>query len=159
MLKWREIPGFEGLYEVSSDGQVKSIRRDSLVKPHVDKQGNKTYTLSVNYKRSLRVAHRLVAEAFIRPIKRGERVVPINGDKTDCRVANLKIETPEKSTPQEKRDFNNKKGRTRTKLSPDEVRDIRASYPQLNQVELARKYGVSNVTIHNIIKRNIWKDI
>ena len=66
---WKDVPGFEGLYQVSSLGNVKSLgndknRKDKLLKPGNDR-GYKFVILSKDgTKRRLQV-HRLVASAFI----------------------------------------------------------------------------------------------
>ena len=54
------------------------------------------------------------------------------------------------------------RGREKSKqLTPDEVRKIRKQYEEtdINQYELAEKYGVSQDNISCIVRREIWKDV
>ena len=61
--EWRPIAGFEGLYEVSNLGNVKSLRRDRLLKQHPDGWGYLQVTLCNGFRKTMKV-HRLVATAF-----------------------------------------------------------------------------------------------
>lgn len=51
--------------------------------------------------------------------------------------------------------------RPKAKLSPDEVREIRAACAarSVTQDELARRYGVSRPTIGDIVNRRTWKNV
>ena len=61
---YKDIVGFEGLYKVSNEGRVLSIRRKKFLRPDTDKDGYKIVTLS-NAKNSKRIKlHRLVFYTF-----------------------------------------------------------------------------------------------
>lgn len=62
---WKEIKNFEGLYEVSNFGNLKSVRRNKLLKLVKDGSGYSWGVLSKDNKRTCRSIHRLVAEAFL----------------------------------------------------------------------------------------------
>lgn len=66
---WKDIPGYEGLYQVSNFGNVKSEPRAStkggLLKPHIDRKGYIVFILCKDGKIKCHKAHRLVAKAFI----------------------------------------------------------------------------------------------
>lgn len=70
---WKDIAGYEGLYQVSNFGRVKSlpkmcgIRQDygRILKPFTNKDGYLVATLSLNNKYKHFQVHRLVAEAFV----------------------------------------------------------------------------------------------
>lgn len=62
---WKDIEGFEGIYQISDYGEVKSLRRAKLLKGKEDKDGYIEYCLCLNNNRTYRRAHRLVAEAFV----------------------------------------------------------------------------------------------
>ena len=63
---WKDIPNYEGLYQVSSLGNVKSIRQNKILKPSLT--GKKEYygvSLCVNGKPKRYMIHKLVADTFL----------------------------------------------------------------------------------------------
>lgn len=100
--EWRPVVGYEGLYEVSSLGRVRSLDRvimrsngypqplkGVVLTPNLGKRGSYTVMLpTASGQRQVKV-HRMVAEAFI-PNPSGFPVVRhLNDDPTDNRVENL----------------------------------------------------------------------
>ena len=61
---WRDVVGYEGLYKVSTEGNIKSIRRNKLLSLETNKAGYKKISL-YNKTRKCYSVHRLVAETFI----------------------------------------------------------------------------------------------
>jgi len=104
---WKDIPGYEGLYQVSNLGNVKSLTKEWIagngaILKHNGKilkcrtpDGYKLVSLSVNGKVKTFAIHQLVAMAFLNHIpNRYELVVDhINDNKLDNRVENLQIVT------------------------------------------------------------------
>lgn len=94
MEEWRDIRGYEGRYQISSYGNIKS-----LVKPteHIlvlsNSKGWYITTTLVNKsgKHKTHRIHRLVAENFIGKIPKGYQVHHIDGNKQNNRVENLEI--------------------------------------------------------------------
>lgn len=58
---WKDIEGYEGLYQVSNMGRVKSLIKGIILKQWTDKDGYRQVGL---LKKTFKV-HRLVAKAFI----------------------------------------------------------------------------------------------
>lgn len=85
---WRDVSGFEGLYQVSDRGRVRNLRTGRLLSPD-NVRGYLRYTLSKGGYIERRRAHRLVAEAFVPNPENKPQVNHINGDKADNRPANL----------------------------------------------------------------------
>ena len=90
MEKWKDIIGYEGLYEVSTMGQVRNkITKKNLVLRN-DYQGYFRCNLYKNRKCKTYRVHRLVAETFSSNIECKRTVDHINGIKSDNRLENLK---------------------------------------------------------------------
>lgn len=110
---WADIQGYEGRYQVSTLGRVKSLARvrrgkagadvpmpERLMRltPKKDTGRTKPY-VEVRFRNGgLRtekckcfLVHRLVANAFIKPLEAGEQVDHINGIHGDNRVENLRV--------------------------------------------------------------------
>lgn len=95
---WKPVPGYEGLYEASSLGRIRSLGNGRNVKGRILVQvfGNTEYLRVCLYKnktKSMKSVHRLVYSAFYGPIPPGMEVNHINEDKTDNRLENLNLMT------------------------------------------------------------------
>lgn len=96
IIKWKDVPGYEGLYQVSEEGQVRSLPRNGTVNyikdkaQMTDKDGYKVVKLRKNNKPKMVKVHRLVALAFIERIDKKNIVDHINGLRSDNRVDNLR---------------------------------------------------------------------
>ena len=62
---WKDIEGYEDLYQVSNMGRVKSLTRNIILKNQIVRNGYEGVVLSVNNIRKGYYIHRLVATAFI----------------------------------------------------------------------------------------------
>lgn len=69
MDEWKDIDGYEGLYQVSRCGDVRSLPRTTtsgrVLKPMCDKDGYKKVCLCKGNKKRYAFVHRLVAAAFV----------------------------------------------------------------------------------------------
>ena len=87
---WKSIPGYEGLYEVSNTGKVRSLfRYKKILKPMLTNNGYFYYQLFKNKVGKNYYAHRLVAMAFIPNEAQKEFVNHKDENKTNNCVENL----------------------------------------------------------------------
>lgn len=91
----RDVPNFEGLYTVDTNGNVYSIRKGVFLKPQNNGKGYMLYALCKNGKRTMVQSHRLVAKTFIPNPNNLPQVNHKDEDKTNNNVANLEWCTAE----------------------------------------------------------------
>lgn len=91
---WMPIKGYEGLYEVSNHGRIRSLPKRGFYKTALLKQrdngfGYKICILTKNNKRRTFMVHRIVAEAFLPNTKNKKQVNHIDGNKYNNNLDNL----------------------------------------------------------------------
>lgn len=100
--EWRDVAGYEGLYQVSSMGRVKSLERadswgrtvkERILKPNVVGGGYLRVVLYAGGKTRMFFVHRLVCQAFHENPDNKPEVNHVNEDKTDNRACNLEWST------------------------------------------------------------------
>lgn len=171
---WKEIPGFEGRYEVNEHGEVYSknrtciTRRGSrytikgrILKPNKIKNGYLVVYLSKNNTNYPCYIHRLVAEAFIPNPNRLPAINHIDGNKENCSVDNLEWVTYSENN-QHAYDTGLKpkgEGQYKAKLKEKDVREIRKRGKTGIYESIANRYGVSKATVRDILLNRTWKNI
>ena len=160
---WRDIPGYEGSYQVSSLGRVRSLPRYVPVHNRVhgimcmrmcpgkilrqsvcDKAGH----VSVHLGKKCRgiPVHQLVMQAFHGFPPPGMEAMHLNGDPRDNRPENLRYGTHSENMLDMYRN-----GKGHMKLTPEEVRQVRFGlHCGWTVRELAGAYGVSETCIRRI---------
>ena len=107
MEVWKDITGYEGLYQVSSLGRVKSLERfkldgrrcaERIMKPSADLGGYLSCELCNDGRGKRFLIHRLVAEAFLQNPDNKREVNHINGIKSDNSIENLEWSTSSENT-------------------------------------------------------------
>lgn len=165
---WKPVVGYEGLYEVSNLGNVKSLEKKQYmpIHGHLKILPKKYLTLTKarcgyimvgmsthTKKKTKKTVHRLVAIAFISNPENKAEVNHLNGNKHDNRVENL-----EWCTAKENHKHAIKMGlRETTKFTEEESIYIKSLYKrkdkEFNSCKLGERFGVSNTTILSIVKK------
>lgn len=182
---WKDIVGFEGYYQVSNYGRVKSLKRtykqydgysfsnhtyrERILKTNINKQGYIIVSINKKCHRYTKQVHRLVAKAFLNNYNDKLEVNHINGIKIDNRVDNLEMVTRlENQHHAEKNNLiKRKKGKNNHSSKPileydDKGELIREYYSLTNASE------INNINIKHIsyclrkgrkdkYKNSIWK--
>ena len=95
MEVWKSIAEQEGIYEVSSKGRIRSLRRNIFLKSRPNTNGYPSVSLCEDGIIKERVIHRLVADAFlVKPSDFFTEVNHINGDKLYNVLTNLEWSSP-----------------------------------------------------------------
>lgn len=171
--------GWEGFYEVSSEGRVRSLDRTVVVRcgarPYVRRM--KGRVLRQNRKRngylqvelsrvgeppSYRNVHRLVLAAFEGPGPEGYEVCHNDGTRANNRLENLRYDTRSNNhLDRHKHDRPWVRGEQHhaTHLTDQDIRDIRRLYPSVSQPALAIRFGVGQPAINAIVHRKTWKHV
>lgn len=174
---WKDIAGYEGLYQVSNLGRVKSLgrykgnhsndqyirERMKVLHDRVDtgkRTGDLVTVLYKNNKGKNFYVHRLVAEAFVSNPESKQTVNHINGDKHDNRAENLEWNTyRENNIHAYKTGLNDEKHRRNCKGSMavrqlDVDGKLIAVYPSIREAE--RQTGVCSQSISLGIRKG-WR--
>ena len=168
---WRDVKGYEGLYQVSDQGRAKSLERkdrfgrtvkERILKPAVTQDGYLKVTLWAGGKpKTLRV-HRLVCEAFYDNPDNKSDVNHINEDKTDNRACNLEWSTRKENLNHGSRNERAAKARSKPVGQYTRYGDLVKVWPSTQEAE--RQAGFNHGNISEVANGNrktahgfIWK--
>ncbi len=179
--KWKDIPGYEGLYQVSDQGRVRSLQRivprkngkGLFVRGRIRKnvgrnKTNKPLAIMIckDCTQTGKLVHRLVWEAFNGPLPSNLEINHKNGRKQDNRLSNLEVITHKENMEHASRmgfmypcrgELN-----ASTELTDQNVMEIKWAFKKTfvsKVAEISRKYKVSENVIKNIVSGSIWKHI
>jgi hypothetical protein len=181
MERWVPVVGYEGLYEVSDLGRVRSL--DRVVG---DRQRRIRGVVLKGTPRSLRgtrggintrlgvclckggktrthFVHALVLAAFVGPRPDGYQACHGPGGPQDNRLSNLRWDTPE-SNWDDRRDHDESARGERVgsaKLTEEQVLEIRELYAKggVTHDELGERFGVTGTMIGYIVRRQWWRHV
>lgn len=177
---WKDAVGYEGHYQISNHGRIKSVDRyvtsktgvKRLLKGRIRKtvlagrdRCYPTIVCSVAGKNKREYIHRLVARAFIENPEGKPEVNHVDGDKENNHVNNLEWVTRSRNKFHA---YENKlkvapKGESNglAKLTEEEVlkiRDLHDNY-KVSQKDISQMFNVTQVNVWNIVNRRTWKHI
>lgn len=174
MEEWRAVVGWEGRYEVSDEGRVRSVAsrwgprpRPIVLHPFLsgrEDRGKKRLAVRLHGdgRPAFKAVHRLVLEAFRGPCPDGMQGRHLDDDVLNNRLGNLVWGTPLENAADARRNGIRRVGERngRATLTADNVRDIRRRLAAGEvQQRLADEFGVSQGTISGIKIGRLWSEV
>lgn len=169
--EWRPIAGYEGFYEVSDLGRVRSMPRIVVSSSGRHNRmggfvlnawvGGPGYPM-VGLRQRSHLVHRLVLEAFIGPCPPGQMCRHLNGNRQDARLVNLcwgtQLENEGDKLVHGTRTQGEKHGGA--KLTDEAVREIRRLRAEgMLMKDIAAKFGVAHSIVSRVVSRKIWSHV
>lgn len=154
---WKPVVGYEGMYEVSNLGRVKSIKRNIIIKLGIIKGYNR-----IVLKGKTKLIHRLVSEAFIPNPENKPCVNHIDNNPLNNNINNLEWVTHKENSFHSSRQgrMNQGENQHNSKLTKDNVIYIlKMLNDGIKGTVLAKKFNVTSANISYIKKGTNWKHI
>jgi len=164
---WKEIPGYEGYYSVSSFGRVRrdkaynGLYSGGILKTSL-RDGYPALALNKESKARNYTVHVLVALAFLGPRPEGKEVRHLDGDRANPCLYNLAYGTHGENAEDMRLHGMTKVGSRNPAavLNEDKVRQLRESRRDgLSFTELGRLFGVSRVAATLAALGKTWKHV
>lgn len=156
----QDIPGYDGMYQVTDSGKVFSVRSKRFLNPKPYSCGYVYVVLFRNGDRERHMVHRLVAKAFIESSTDNFEVNHINGIKHDNRKENLEWVSRSENIKHaisiglKKSSRGEQNGQS--KLTWENVAYIRKVGDSVTKKELASKFGVDPAVIRRVLNNESW---
>lgn len=158
---WRDVPGYEGIYQASDCGRVKSLKRlDSIGRRRKGRamklsKHNKGYlqvSLCRDSKQTKRKVHRVVLDTFVGPRPKGKQCRHLDGSRTNNCLRNLRWGSQLENSGD--RILHSRNGKKLTEHKARQIRSIHAP-----QREIAKLFGIDQSIVSRIKSRELWKHI
>lgn len=164
---WKDVVGYEGLYQVSDMGHIKKPTATSFKAATLRKDdGYYVVTLYKNNKGSTKYIHRIVLEAFVGPCPEGMECRHLNGEQKHNMLSNLTWGTYCENAQDTVKHGNHFQPDCRgskhgeSKLTEDDIPKIMNFLSKrITQKEIAKQFGVSQVLISRIKLRKSWRHV
>lgn len=171
---WRDVVGYEGLYQVSSLGRVKSLDRIVSVAGHTRKyngnilrthNGEDKYTsctLSKKGKTKTHMVHILVLRAFVGEPEEGHETLHLDNNKHNPALSNLRYGSHICNMAFNVDNGTNMLGEDhpRSKITEKDVVKMRRLYDSgLSSLDISRKFNLSICHVNKITGNRIWKHL
>jgi hypothetical protein len=158
--EWRDVVGFEGRYEVSNWGRVRSLAYRStlgpqILQPSCNYAGYQVLTLG-KARRQFRL-HVLVLEAFVGLRPEGMQACHRDNDKSNNRLSNLRWDTPSGNIADRRSYWGSEN--PRSKLTDEQRVEIRRRRRAGERtIDLAREFGVTSTRVGQLSRVDFTKE-
>lgn len=154
---WKDIVGYDGKYQISTFGRVKSFKNGELIlKNYLGNHGYYGVTLWKNNQSTKRLIHNILLETF--SIKTKDKMVcnHKDGNKLNNFITNLEWTTYRGNLVHA---YKNNLNNGRRKLDWDKVSRIRSLYGEgQRKLHIAKMFNVAHSTIDRILSFKYWND-
>lgn len=168
---WRPIPGWEGVYEASDQGNIRRIISahgapiSRSMKPIHHNQGYRYVRLRFKGRTSVSLIHSLVMQAFVGDRPLGFDINHIDGDKTNNTISNLEYVTRSENHIHAYRVLGRPKVRctgeknSRAKITTKDADAIKREYGKgiKSQREIGLMFGISQAQVSSIVRNVSWQ--
>jgi DNA-binding transcriptional regulator YiaG len=171
--EWRQVHGYEGTYEISNLGHVRSLPRivkhssgkgdrhlrGRVLKNSLGADGYHRVDLCIDGIRKPMKVHQMVFAAFIGPVPTGHEVCHNDGDKTNNQPSNLRHDTRQSNVDDMLGHGTRVYGSAhwRSKLTECDVVEIRRRNGLgHSQQTIAESFGVTQSQISHIVRGRSW---
>lgn len=157
MTIWKDVNGYEGLYLVSRDGQIKGIKSGKILKQCVAKSGYKIVGLCSHGVRKNVQVHRIIALAFLQNSQNKPEVNHKDGCKTNNAIENLEWATRQENSQHAFE--NGLMNLSNIKLTPNDVKKIRKRYflDKKTYNQIAEEFNLSLSHVEGVVLKHRWK--
>ena len=164
---WKDILGYEGFYQISNLGRVKTLgnnmfKNEKIMKNRLSPKGYLRIGLTKDNYKKMFFVHRLVAENFIKNFENKKQVNHINGIKTDNRTCNLEWNTAFENMKHASLNgfLNAKKGENHYLYkATDEIKSrIIEKRKDYTQRQLGKMFNLSQCSVSQILSKKIKDD-
>lgn len=162
---WKDIKGFEGMYQISDKGRVKSLKRGKeLIMTSVNTtHGYLRVKLLKDKKEYPFTIHRLVGLAFLPIIEGKNEINHIDGNKKNNNLSNLewcnRSENMKHADKTGLRIMLKGQKNPKAKITDEIVRIIRMERKGIFQTEIAKEFNLKQQTVSKIINHKLWTHI
>lgn len=171
--EWRDIPDYEGLYQISNHGRFRGMPRNDAInrrlperyiQPNKRTDGYYTIHLWRGGKRQQKKMHVLVMLVFVGQRPEGAHINHIDGNPSNNRLDNLEYCSPSDNTLHGFRIGTHVPARGekhgRSRYTNDMVREMRVLYKGgASSGEIAKKFNVSRSGVYRVVMYDTWKHL
>ena len=156
---WKDIIGYEGLYQINQIGEIISTRRSgskgTILKFGRTNRGHKQVTLSKNNIKKTFSIHKLIYINFIGEIPDGFQIDHADGIKDHNYPENLRLVTASQNVQ-----YAYELGINKSKLNINEVKQIKRLLNEGNSIrKIGKLFKVSGSVIFSIKHNKTWKHV